>query len=111
MVEVEGAQQGCIISYGTWYTSGTCAIFTATTVDTDAGFTLTSSKGHCAVFNGALTCSSSVADGTTFTGAEGLLAVDGSTSFYADEVPNAGVQGAVYTAQRAIEVRIRWQSA
>lgn len=30
IVEIDGSQNGCIIGAGTWYTSGTCASFTAT---------------------------------------------------------------------------------
>lgn len=54
-----GMQTGCIISSGTWFTSGTCATFTA--ADTSAGFTLTSSKGSCGIVSGALKCGTGVA--------------------------------------------------
>lgn len=76
-----GAVDGCLISAGTWYTTGTCATFTATasgtffTVDlrfashtsvTDhgdnlgSGFTLKTSKGSCGVVSGAISCASGV---------------------------------------------------
>ncbi len=60
-----GANNGCIISGGTWYIGGTCATFTATASGT--GFTLTSSKGNCAVQSTNLVCSSSVTTATVFT--------------------------------------------
>ena len=60
-----GANNGCIISGGTWYIGGTCATFTAAASGT--GFTLTSSKGKCAVQSTNLVCSSTVITATVFT--------------------------------------------
>lgn len=60
-----GMQTGCVISSGTWYTTGTCATFTATAA-TGAGFTLTSSKGSCGIVSGVLKCGSGVT-ASTFT--------------------------------------------
>lgn len=72
-----GANKGCLISAGTWYTTGTCATYTATTSGEcislpflcspkfynqantfclGDGFTLTSSKGPCDIINGAFSC-------------------------------------------------------
>lgn len=77
-----GAVDGCLISAGTWYTTGTCATFTATTSGTSnhcntqgvmtdhesagTGFTLKSSKGSCGVVSGAISCASGVT-ATVFT--------------------------------------------
>lgn len=60
-----GANNGCIISGGTWYIGGTCATFTATA--SGNGFTLTSSKGKCAIQSTDLVCSSTVTTATVFT--------------------------------------------
>jgi len=49
-----GTNKGCLISAGTWYTTGTCAGYTATA--SGDGFTLTSSKGPCDVIAGVFTC-------------------------------------------------------
>ncbi|KAL8691731.1 MAG: hypothetical protein Q9224_004109, partial [Gallowayella concinna] len=67
-----GKTNGCIISGGTWYTTGTCASFTAAA--SGSGFTLTSSKGKCAVSNNVLTCGTSVTAATVFTTVNGKLA-------------------------------------
>ncbi|KAI9725063.1 MAG: hypothetical protein M1812_000339 [Candelaria pacifica] len=131
-----GAQKGCIISGGTWYTTGTCATFTATSAGavlpssgetTDgklmspaAGFTLASSKGKCAISNGALTCASTVTTATVFTvghpfpdvliGSNGAnLAYNGASNFYADSVPSGSIQATIYTTSHAAPVTITWQ--
>ena len=77
-----GKPNGCIISAGTWYTTGTCATFTGKasgispaglyanmpyTNGTGSGFTLTSSKGNCAIVGDALTCGARVSSPTVFT--------------------------------------------
>lgn len=102
-----GSQDGCIISGGTWYTTGTCATFTATS--SGNSFTLKSSKGPCAISNGALVCSSSTT-ATSFTSDGGYLASGGSSDFYADSVPSGSTQATVYTSSsHATELQIQWQ--
>jgi len=101
------SQRGCIIAAGTWYTSGTCATFTA--ASSGAGFTLSSSKGKCAISAGALTCASSVSAATVFVSVDGRLAAEGEKGFYADAVPVGSVQQKVYTGSRAVEVEFVWQ--
>lgn len=64
-VTTGGKADGCIISAGTWYTTGTCATFTATAAG--SGFTLTSSKGKCGIVNNNLVCGSSVTTATVFS--------------------------------------------
>lgn len=103
-----GATKGCIISGGTWYTTGTCATFTATA--SGSGFTLKSSKGLCAVSNGALTCASSVTTGTVFSHQGSNLAYTLSGKWYADAVPSGSTQGTVYTSSsHAVNLTIVWQ--
>ncbi|CAD6591898.1 MAG: ribonuclease T2-like [Alectoria sarmentosa] len=104
-----GQANGCIISAGTWYIGGTCATFTATV--SGSGFTLTSSKGKCAVQNADLVCASSVSTATVFTSSGGELAYDDSPSFYASSVPSGSVQATVSTATMAQPLTITWQSS
>ncbi|TAQ89577.1 hypothetical protein B7494_g2080 [Chlorociboria aeruginascens] len=59
-----GSQDGCLISAGTWYTTGTCATYTAS--PSGSGFTLKSSKGSCGISNSEFTCASGVS-ATIFT--------------------------------------------
>ena len=101
-----GQTKGCIISGGTWYTTGTCATFTATLAG--SGFTLTSSKGKCAVSNNVLTCGSSVTTPTVFTSSNGQLAYAGSTAFYASAVPSGSTQASVSVSQQATSLTIGW---
>lgn len=85
---------GCLISTGKWYKSGTCATFTAT--PSSAGqnkFTLTSSKGNCALINTALTCASSVSAGYQFTSSGGYL---GQSGYSADADISGSTQASVY---------------
>ncbi|KAK0250069.1 Ribonuclease T2 precursor (RNase T2) [Friedmanniomyces endolithicus] len=107
-VITSGSQTGCIISGGTWYTSGTCAGFTATT--SDDGFTLSSRKGDCAIVGGALTCGSSVDSATSFSADGDLLVYDGAANFSADGVPSGSTQGTVYTGEdHSTSLTIQWQ--
>ncbi|KAK3901090.1 hypothetical protein C8A05DRAFT_35250 [Staphylotrichum tortipilum] len=103
-----GTQTGCIISAGTWYTSGTCATFTATA--SGSGFTLTSSKGKCAISSNALTCASSVTTATVFSYDGTYLTYGGSSSFYATAVPSGTTQSTVYTSSQSVSLKITWQA-
>ena len=108
-VLVNGSKKGCIISKGSWYTTGTCATFTAASVDT--GFTLSSSKGKCAIVGGALSCDASVASGTGFTNVDGNLAAGGSQNWSADSVASGSTQVVVYAgADHKQTLTIQWQS-
>ncbi|KAL8886545.1 MAG: hypothetical protein Q9215_005767 [Flavoplaca cf. flavocitrina] len=104
-----GKTNGCIISGGTWYTTGTCATYTATA--SGDGFSLTSSKGKCAVSNSVLTCSASVTDPTIFTAVADKLAYDGATDFYTNSVPTGSVQAAISVQQQATTLSIGWKSS
>jgi ribonuclease T2 len=107
-VSTGGATKGCLISAGTWYTSGTCATFTAAA--SGSGFTLSTSKGKCGVVSGVFTCGSSVNSATVFSADSGNLAASGSAAFYADAVPSGSTQEKVYTASHATSITITWQS-
>jgi ribonuclease T2 len=107
-VNVAGAKKGCIISAGTWYTSGTCATITATSAGD--GFTLSSSKGKCGVVGGVFTCGGSVSTATGFTSSDGKLAAGGNAAWSADQVASGSTQVKVYAgADHATGVEIVWQ--
>jgi ribonuclease T2 len=107
-VLVNGSKKGCIIGKGTWYTTGTCATFTATSVDT--GFTLTSSKGKCGIVGGALTCDGTVTSATGFTNADGNLAAGGNQNWSADKVAAGSTQETVYAGgDHKQTFSIQWQ--
>lgn len=106
-VNTSGSQNGCIISAGTWYTSGTCATFTGTS--SGSGVTLSSSKGNCAIVSGVLSCASSVSSPTVFGVQGGMLAYGGSTTFYASSVPSGSTQAKVEVAQDNASLQIVWQ--
>ncbi|EKD19894.1 uncharacterized protein L3040_002424 [Drepanopeziza brunnea f. sp. 'multigermtubi'] len=103
-----GSAKGCLISAGKWYTSGTCATFTATA--SGSGFTLKSSKGNCGIVSGAFTCDSGVT-ATVFTASGGKLAYNGATNFYAADVPTGSTQQTVYTTSKYVSVSFQWASA
>ncbi|GAA6024509.1 hypothetical protein JCM11491_006680, partial [Sporobolomyces phaffii] len=66
-VIVDGTQNGCLISSGRWYTSGTCAGYrlapaTGSSSSSSTTFTMSTSKGPCSVTSGGdISC----ADGNT----------------------------------------------
>ncbi|EME78020.1 uncharacterized protein MYCFIDRAFT_168568 [Pseudocercospora fijiensis CIRAD86] len=103
-----GSQKGCIISAGTWYTTGTCATISATA--SGDGFTLKSSKGSCGLVSGALTCGSGVTS-TVFTHDGSTLQYGGSSAFSADSVPSGSTQAKVYSgSSHSAAITIQWGS-
>ncbi|MCJ1465836.1 ribonuclease T2-like [Pseudocyphellaria aurata] len=92
-VTTGGVQKGCVISGGTWYTTGTCATFTAAA--SGSGFTLTSSQGKCAVISNVLKCASTVSTATVFTLVSGKVAYNGSPTWYASGVPSGTTQAPI----------------
>jgi ribonuclease T2 len=106
-VIASGSQNGCIISAGTWYTSGTCATFSAS--GSSSSFTLTSSKGSCGIVSGKLTCGSSVA-ATNFSSSGSTLEYSGSGDFSADSTASGSTQVAVYSGgSHSVDISIQWQ--
>ncbi|KAI0555600.1 ribonuclease T2-like protein [Xylaria curta] len=103
-----GNQDGCLIAAGTWYTTGTCATYTAT--PSGSGFTLTSSKGNCGVVSGTFTCASGVS-ATVFNAVSGKLAYNGASTFYTNVVPTGSTQATVSTSSNTYSVTFQWQSA
>ncbi|KAI0165204.1 ribonuclease M [Hypoxylon sp. FL1284] len=118
-----GASTGCLISGGTWYTTGTCATFTAAAAaggsgKRAAGFTLQSSKGYCAVADGALACAAdtAAADAAVFAAADGATLANaggGGADWYSDEVPSGSTQGKVYAEKggHSTTLQIQWANA
>jgi len=111
-VSTGGASRGCLISAGTWFTTGTCATYTAAPAS-NGGFTLTSSKGPCAIVSGAFKCASGTTPGV-FSQNNGKLVASGtSTNWAAEAVPAGQVQESVYTtasSTRTVILTIGWQS-
>ncbi|KAI2626409.1 ribonuclease-like protein T2 [Xylaria nigripes] len=104
----KGNEKGCLISAGTWYTTGTCAGYTASS--SGSGFTLSTSKGDCGISNGKFTCGSGVKS-TEFTADGSTLVYQGSSTFYATEVPSGQTQATVYTSTKNVEVTFEWESS
>jgi len=102
-----GSQDGCLISAGTWYTTGTCGTYTATA--SGSGFTIASSKGNCGVVSGAIACASGVS-ATVFTAVGGKLAYNGISTFYVSAVPTGSTQATVYTSSTSYSVTFQWQA-
>ncbi|TVY48482.1 Ribonuclease T2-like [Lachnellula occidentalis] len=102
-----GSQTGCLISSGNWYTSGTCATYTAAA--SGSGFTLKSSKGPCGISSSAFTCASGTT-ATVFTAKGGLLSYNGDTTFYAAAVPSGSTQESISTSSKSVSVSFQWQS-
>lgn len=103
-----GSQNGCLISDGNWYTTGTCATYTATA--SGSGFTLSSSKGNCGISDGIFSCSSS-ATSTVFTAVGSYLEASDSIIFSTDTTPTGSTQGTVYTGStHAVKLALEWES-
>ncbi|KAI9148459.1 Ribonuclease T2-like [Paramyrothecium foliicola] len=102
-----GNANGCLISGGTWYTTGSCATYNAT--PSGSGFTLRSSKGACGFESGVFRCASGVT-ASLFTASGGLLAYNGQTLFYSSVKPSGTTQGTVYTGTNAYPVSFKWKS-
>ncbi|KAJ5674126.1 hypothetical protein N7462_009565 [Penicillium macrosclerotiorum] len=109
MVSTLNQRRGCIISYGTWYSSGTCATFRTKRASGDT-FTLKSSKGLCAVEHDVLTCGPQVDTPAEFTVKDEKLCYQGNTTFYAEKAPKGQVQSPVFVTsdEHPIELEISW---
>ncbi|KAJ4418727.1 Ribonuclease T2 precursor (RNase T2) [Gnomoniopsis sp. IMI 355080] len=102
----DGSQDGELISEGTWYYGGTPATYHATA--SGDGFTIYTSKGDCAVTDGTFSCTGSTSG--TFSLIDGLLAYDGSTAFYANEIPSGDEQATVSTESGSYSVTFEWSA-
>ncbi|OJJ85588.1 T2 family ribonuclease [Aspergillus glaucus CBS 516.65] len=109
-VSTQGSGRGCIISYGTWFSSGTCATFRGEKVR-DGTFTLTSSRGKCSFEQDILTCGAHIDNPMEFEMIDGKLAYNGNTTFYADKPPKGYTQSDVFATQgeHPVELDITWK--
>ncbi|CEQ38628.1 SPOSA6832_00069 [Sporobolomyces salmonicolor] len=133
-VVANGAQNGCLISSGRWYTTGTCAGYRPSHTSADnSTFTLSTSKGPCAVTDaGELSCasgneaatfgkvsrgcplfpcsfpSSRVTDSVDFfhQDANTYLTYASSPDFYASELAAGQTQVVVSTNEEAVSLKI-----
>ncbi|KAI0081055.1 RNase Gf29 [Panus rudis PR-1116 ss-1] len=96
--QIHASSTGGLLTAGTWSTQ-TLATYTLT--GTTSSFTMSTSKGKCAVSSGQLTCGSSVSSASTFSatssGGNLLLTFQGSTAFTSDKTPSGSDQETVFT--------------
>ncbi|KAL6694267.1 ribonuclease T2 [Trichoderma pleuroticola] len=103
---------GFLISKGAWYRGGgTPATYTATPNADGTTFSLNSSKGKCAVSSdSSFSCDASISTGSSFAYDGAHLTLDGSSTFYATEVPTGQTQGTIFTSPQAISLQVTWNS-
>ncbi|KAL2206929.1 endonuclease/exonuclease/phosphatase family protein-like protein [Sarocladium strictum] len=95
---------------GTWYRGGgSPATYTATPNADGVTFTLSTSKGKCAIIaDTSLSCAASVASASSF-GFDGLfLTYSGSNVFYASVVPSGTTATTVFTGSQAVTLQMQW---
>ncbi|GAA5914082.1 hypothetical protein JCM6882_001843 [Rhodosporidiobolus microsporus] len=117
-VEREGNQEGCLISKGTWYTTGTCATYylypvdeSVTTIAAGVEFTMTSSKGPCSLdTNSQLVCASGNTASTFSVDADNSLTSAGSPAWYAAQVASGSTQVNVATEENTVALTIKMGS-
>ncbi|KAF9891110.1 hypothetical protein FE257_005046 [Aspergillus nanangensis] len=112
VVSTMGQRRGCIISRGTWFTSGTCATFKSKTTSGDA-FTLHSSKGMCGFADDLFTCGSHITTPAEFKVEDSKLSYRGNTTFFADKAPKGFVQSEIFASaeEHPIELTIAWKES
>ncbi|EPE06755.1 endonuclease exonuclease phosphatase family protein [Ophiostoma piceae UAMH 11346] len=102
---------GGLISAGTWYRGGgTLASYTAVANADGETFTLSTSKGACAISatDAALSCASTVTSPSSFGFDGTYLTYGGSNVFYASALPTGSTQGTVYASAQAVSLQITW---
>ncbi|PLB52893.1 ribonuclease T2-like protein [Aspergillus steynii IBT 23096] len=112
VVSTLGQRRGCLISRGTWFTSGTCATFRVKkTSDEDTSFTLRSSKGACAFEDDVFSCGPHITSATEFSADDNKLSYGGNTTFFADKAPKGPVKSTVFAseADHPIQLEISWK--
>ncbi|KAF5014535.1 hypothetical protein F66182_14441, partial [Fusarium sp. NRRL 66182] len=88
-------QRGCLISHGTWFTSGTCATFKAK--DVTGGFNVQTRRGPCGFVKDVFTCGHQIRNPALFEISEdNKLVYNGNTTFFADKAPKGHVQSKVF---------------
>ncbi|KAK4050834.1 Ribonuclease T2 precursor (RNase T2) [Microbotryomycetes sp. JL201] len=105
VINSSGTKQGCLISTGKWMVGATCAGYTSRA--SGSGFTLTTSKGPCAIVSGTFTCASGQT-ATVFTkDSSGNVLHSGGNTFYADSAPSGTTQNSVYTSSSNVSIKLR----
>jgi ribonuclease T2 len=127
-VKGESSPQGCLISRGSWYMSGTCAGFHVQNDVVDKlasetgdqaqphAFTLLSSRGPCGVIQAKFQCGKELPSQTIFSTTDnGTLSYQNQTSFYADAVPRRFEKRDISTSRgdgdSEVEVEVVWSNA
>ncbi|GAA5923800.1 ribonuclease T2 [Sporobolomyces koalae] len=113
-VLVDGEQNGCLISNGKWYTTGTCAGYRTSTVSTDSNtFTLSTSKGPCTVLadSGTLSCAAGNSASTFSKDSNNYLTYDSKSEFYASQVASGSNQIPISTESGTIQLEILFEEA
>ncbi|PRT53763.1 Ribonuclease T2-like [Wickerhamiella sorbophila] len=102
-------QPGCLISDGSWFTSGTCATFKVT--ETVGGVSVSSSKGPCGVDGqGKFQCGSSVSSSDFTLDENNNLVYGGSDAWSANSQPSGQSRAAVYSGSGSINFQINFAS-
>ncbi|KAH8126179.1 ribonuclease T2 [Trichoderma asperellum] len=103
---------GFLISSGAWYRAGgTPATYTANPNSDGTTFSLSSSKGKCAILSdSSLSCGTSVSTASSFAYDGTHLTFQGSAQFYASAVPTGQTQGTIFTSAQAVSLAIAWNS-
>lgn len=103
-----GTVEGCLISTGKWYTTGTCAGYTITSVDATT-FTMTTSKGPCQISTTrSFTCASGLIPTVFAVDDDSNLVVAGSSDFYAATIAAGAVQVVVSTIEDVHHLKLRY---
>ncbi|KAL1891832.1 hypothetical protein Sste5346_007376 [Sporothrix stenoceras] len=105
------ASGGGLITAGTWYRGGgTPASYTATPAADGVTFTLSTSKGSCAILaDFSLSCASTITTPSAFGYDGTYLTYASSNTFYAVAVPSGTTQGTIYTNdQSGVTLQITW---
>ncbi|KAE8421887.1 ribonuclease T2-like protein [Aspergillus pseudocaelatus] len=112
VVSTQGQQRGCIISRGTWFTSGTCATFRIEKAS-DETFTLQSSKGKCSFEKDTFSCGPRIKNPVEFSIQDGKLSYQGNTTFFADKAPKGPTKSKIYASEEGhpIELTITWRGS
>lgn len=99
--------EGCLISDGSWYTSGTCATFH---INSSSGnVNVKSSKGSCGIQDGGFKCGSGV-DAADFKLTDGYLSYDGSSEWSASQKPQGQDRESISTGSGSVTFKLKLSS-
>lgn len=104
VVDSSGSTNGCLISNGKWYTSGTCATYTASNGQ------LTTSKGACQVSGSTISCASGNSASTFTMDSSDNIYYSGSSQFSAAQTASGSDQETVSTGSGNVPLTLQWQS-